>query len=81
MKKYLIIYDDALYVEFEASSLYACIVDFAKYTGCCSALFEKAISGIDYNAAGDFVDMYNHFSCYKIRKIYLVDKEIYKEED
>jgi len=79
MARYLILYDDNDIFFCEAENLHDCIRQLASYTGDCSALFEKAINGL--SESEDFIAMYNHFSNYTIRSVYLIDKIIYDRRD
>lgn len=76
--QYLILYNDNDVFFCEATNLCDCIRQLAGYTGDCSALFEKAINGL--SETEDFIAMYNHFSSYRIERVYLIDKIIYDKE-
>lgn len=78
MINYLICYDYNNYDFITARDEKNCILSFAKYVGCNTKLFEKALSGC-INLQ-DCIDMYNQFSSYQIDKIVIVDKILYDRE-
>lgn len=79
--RFLILSNDACPYEAVADDIYSAIIEFAKYVGDNSKLFQVAMHGV--KTVEDGIRMFNHFSTTTITDIYGISchyKEICMEE-